>query len=99
MIDKRGLSLNFPYSEKKESEENEIKRHEYKFFNAIVGLVIISIIPFLVNIALWNNGKTLEELILNMPRMVSSILPLYLPLLWLAYSANKKLNLSKRLVE
>ena len=31
--------------------------------------------------------------------MVSAILPLYLPLLWFAYVANKNLNLSKRLIE
>jgi hypothetical protein len=34
-----------------------------------------------------------------MPRMVLSILPLYIPVIWLAYSTNKKINLSKRLVE
>ena len=34
-----------------------------------------------------------------MPRLVSTIFPLYLPLLWVAYSSNRKGNLSKRLVE
>jgi len=31
--------------------------------------------------------------------MVLSILPLYIPIVWLAYSSNKKINLSKRLIE
>ena len=34
-----------------------------------------------------------------MPRLVLSILPLYIPVLWVAYSANRKMNLSKRLIE
>ena len=34
-----------------------------------------------------------------MPRAVLSILPLYIPVLWVAYSANRKMNLSKRLSE
>jgi len=34
-----------------------------------------------------------------MPRLVLSILPLYIPVLWIAYSANRKMNLSKRLSE
>ena len=34
-----------------------------------------------------------------MPRLVLSILPIYIPILWIAYSSSKKLNLSKRLIE
>jgi hypothetical protein len=44
-------------------------------------------------------GRSLEDTILNMPRLVLAILPLYIPVLWLAYSFNKKMNLSKRLIE
>src|SRR5690606_6014691 len=33
------------------------------------------------------------------PRMVLAIIPMYIPILWFTYSANKKLNLSKRLIE
>ena len=35
----------------------------------------------------------------NTPSLILSILPLYLPILWLAHSSGKKLNLSKRLIE
>ena len=44
-------------------------------------------------------GSALEDTLLKMPRLVLSILPLYVPVLWVAYSANRKLNLSKRLIE
>jgi len=44
-------------------------------------------------------GKSLETTILQIPRLVLAILPLYVPILWVAYSTNKKINLSKRLIE
>lgn len=91
--------LSYAYSDKKDAEELESKNHKRNFLYAIIGLIIVSIIPFGVNIALFINGKSLEELIINMPRLASAILPLYFPLLWLAYVANKNLNLSKRLIE
>ena len=34
-----------------------------------------------------------------MPRLVLSIIPLYIPVLWVAVSSNRKMNLSKRLIE
>lgn len=44
-------------------------------------------------------GKSLQEALLELPRLTLSIFPLYVPLLWLAYSTSKKIKLSKRLVE
>ncbi len=41
----------------------------------------------------------LNEAILQMPRLVLSIIPLYVPVLWVAVSSNRKMNLSKRLIE
>lgn len=91
--------LSHAYSVKKGHEELEGKRHDKIFFISIIGLVTISLIPFIVNFILWQQGKGLEALILDMPRLVLAILPLYVPFFWMAYSANKKSNLSKRLVE
>jgi len=45
------------------------------------------------------DGVGFEELVFRLPRVVLSVLPLYVPVLWYAYSANKKMNLSKRLIE
>lgn len=71
-----------------------------KVFNwSLVGLAFVSLIPFAVNAYHLNIGKSLEEVIVDMPRLLTSIIPLYIPLVWLAYSSNKKANLSKRLVE
>lgn len=92
--------LSFAYSEKKEDEEKSGIRHAEQFSKAIKGLVAISLIPFGVSLYLLIfMGKGLDQVILDMPRLVLAILPLYVPVLWLAYSSNKKANLSKRLVE
>ena len=91
--------LSYAYSEKKKSEEKDSLRLAKKFKTATYGLVGVSLIPFLISIISLYNGKTLEEVIFTIPRLVLAILPLYIPVLWLAYSSNKKLNLSKRLIE
>jgi len=91
--------LSHAYSEKKKIEEIDSAKLANKFRTATYGLVAVSIIPFAISILSWFSGKELQQLIIDMPRLVLAILPLYVPVLWLAYSANKKLNLSKRLIE
>lgn len=91
--------LSYAYTEKKAHEENDLKALNSKFNYSIWGLVGISIIPFIVSLVSLFNGKTLEETILTMPRLVLAILPLYIPVMWVAYSSSKKMNLSKRLIE
>lgn len=91
--------LSHAYSEKRSSEIAEGVKLSKVFNYAILGMVVVSLIPFAINVYLLNTGKTLESVIYDLPRIVSAILPLYVPFLWLAYSSNKKSNLSKRLVE
>lgn len=91
--------LSYAYSEKRTDEIESGKKLNNIFNYAILGLVGISMLPFAINFYLLQDGKTLESVIYDMPRMVIGILPLYIPFLWLAYSSNKKANLSKRLVE
>lgn len=91
--------LSYAYSEKKKDEIKDSEKYSRRFMNAAIGLVFVSLIPFAVSIVSWMNDKTIQEVIYDMPRLVLAILPLYAPVLWLAYSANKKLNLSKRLIE
>lgn len=91
--------LSYAYSEKKQAEEIENEKHRGSFNNAIFGLVSISLIPFVVSIVSLFQDTSLDEVITRVPRIVLAILPLYLPVLWVAYSANKKMNLAKRLIE
>lgn len=91
--------LSYAYSEKKDAEVNENNNHLKTFRSAILGLVIISLIPFLISIVSLFQNESLQTVIYRIPRIVLAILPLYLPVLWVAYSANKKMNLAKRLVE
>jgi hypothetical protein len=93
------VGLSYAYSEKR---ENEIKENEklVKSFNlSIFFLVLISLIPFGVSTYLLFQGESLKSTIEYLPRLILSIAPLYAPVVWLAYYSNKKLNLSKRLIE
>lgn len=92
--------LSHAFSEKSKLEIEASKKLNKRFFWAILGLVIVSLIPFVFNIYLINvEGKNLESIITDIPRIALAILPMYLPFLWLAYSSNKKESLSKRLIE
>lgn len=91
--------LSHAFYKKRRMEIKESKTLTKTFKISIYGLIAISFIPFLVSIYLLIEGKELLEIVKDMPRMVLSILPLYIPVVWLAYSSNKKINLSKRLIE
>lgn len=91
--------LSAAYEEKKDEEARFLSSHERSFRYAVGGLVAISLIPFAVDVYLLSTGSTLATVLKDTPRLIISILPLYFPVLWLAYSANKRLNLSKRLIE
>lgn len=91
--------LSHAFSEKRKSEIKEGEKLRKQFLLSIIGLVAVSLIPFAINVYLLNTGKSLESVIFDMPRLVVAIFPLYIPVLWLAYSSSKKINLSKRLVE
>lgn len=87
------------YSEKRESELLESKKYANNFRNAALGLIGMSLIPFILSVFFIWKGKSLHDVILDSPRFVLAIIPMYIPILWIAYSSNKKLNLSKRLIE
>ena len=92
--------LSAAYESKKEEESAALVKFEKSFSKAILMLVGISAIPLAVDIYLLAIvGKSLIEIIHDIPKLVIGILPIYFPVLWLAYSTNKKLNLSKRLIE
>lgn len=91
--------LSYAYSDKREAEVTESKNLSKTFYIAIVGLIVVSLIPFLISIQSILDKTSIEEVILRIPRLVLAILPLYIPVLWVAHSSNRKMNLSKRLIE
>lgn len=91
--------LSSAYKDKKDNEIEAMKISNIGFNKSIKGLIAVSLIPFAVSIYMLLDGTILEDLILKLPRLVSSILPLYIPIMWMAYSSSKKVNLSKRLIE
>ena len=92
--------LSSAYATKKRVERQESTEYAKTFRNAIIGLVSISSIPIICSILLMIfKNLTLDEIISKLPTMSLALLPLYAPVLWVAYSADKKLKLSKRLIE
>lgn len=91
--------LSYAFSEKKKDEDSAYENHKTQFRQGILGLIVVSAIPFAISILFLINGKRWDEVINHIPRIVLAIVPLYLPVLWLAFSSSKKMNLSKRLIE
>lgn len=91
--------LSHAYSSKKDAEIKERDKFSKTFRNWILFLIVISLIPFGVSVYMLFNGTPLVDALQKLPNLVLSILPLYIPPLWVAVSASKKVNLSKRLIE
>ena len=92
-----GLSAAF--SKKKEEEVTSSETLQQRFNTGIYILIAVSFLPFIMSSIFLYQGIDLEEAIRRLPRLVLAIVPMYIPVLWFTYSANKKLNLSKRLIE
>jgi len=92
--------LSAAYGKKKDDETESLAKSEDKFQIAIRNMLIISAIPFAVDAYLlfWQKVGIIK-VIQDTPNLLLAILPLYLPALWIALSLNKKINLSKRLIE
>ena len=92
--------LSAAYEEKKVEEIDSLRSFDNAFRWAIAGMVAISCIPLLIDVYLvFGKGIDLLKVLKDTPTLLFAILPLYFPVLWLAYSSNKKSNLSKRLIE
>lgn len=92
--------LSAAYEAKKDEEKKSQEQYNTQFGLAIIALVAISVVPFIIDayLLIWKN-KDIVDIIKDTPNLILSILPLYFPVLWYAFSSNKKLNLSKRLIE
>lgn len=91
--------LSHAYEKKRENEEETLKKSVTRFNWSIVALAVTSIIPIVISCLFMADGKTINEVILDLPRIVFSIFPIYMPLFWFALSANRSVKLSKRLIE
>ena len=96
----RTAGLASAYNEKIDKEIIEQQKHEKSFNWSIFYLVLISLLPFAINAyRLLSSGDNLIVIIKDTPYLLSAMLPLYIPVLWLAYTTNKSYKLSKRLIE
>ena len=91
--------LSGAFYDKKKAEQDAFDSLRAQFLWGVGGLVIVSLIPFGLSVNFLMNDVGWDVVIARMPRLVLAILPLYLPVLWVAFAANKKMNLSKRLIE
>lgn len=92
--------LSAAYEEKKTDEIKSLRSFDSAFRSAIAGMVAISCIPAGIDVFLvFGKNIDLLKVLKDTPTLLFAILPLYFPVLWLAYSSNKKSNLSKRLIE
>ncbi|TXK45712.1 hypothetical protein FVR03_12245 [Pontibacter qinzhouensis] len=53
----------------------------------------------IISIYFIRTGTPFREVIDILPNIAAAVIPLYIPMLWFTFAANKKLNLSKRLIE
>jgi DNA repair exonuclease SbcCD ATPase subunit len=91
--------LSHAFSQKKEEEDGAYDKHKKQFSNGIIGMIIVSLIPFSISLISIITGTQLNVIIDRAPKLAIAILPLYVPVLWLSISSSKKMNLSKRLIE
>lgn len=92
--------LSAAYEEKKNDEIKSLESFNGTFKLAIFGMVVISSIPLAIDVYLLVvKNVDLVKILKDTPTIILAILPLYFPIMWLAYSSNKKSNLSKRLIE
>lgn len=92
--------LSSAYFKKRKLEQKERDRSDRIFLLALGILTVISLIPFAIGAYLFfQKGFDIQTIIIDTPRIVLATLPLYAPAMWLAYSSNRKSNLSKRLIE
>lgn len=89
------------YRAKREREQSERKYASCAFYCAIALLILVSILPVFINIKLLMTSlnqdvfKTVNLLL----HLIWAMVPVYVPILWVAIFANKRINLSKKLIE
>lgn len=94
------VGLSYAYNQKRRREEKSKKHFELTFNIAIIVLICIATIPAgIAAILLFKLKYTIIAVIGYLPQLLGLITPFYLPVIWIALSASKKANQSKRLIE
>jgi len=91
--------LSSAFVTKKGEEEKLYKEYKKSFNNGILYISLSALLPIGISIFYLLSGATLTDTIERAPKIMLAFLPLYIPLIWITISANKKVNLSKRLIE
>lgn len=92
--------LSAAYLKKRKEEEDEQLKQLGLFKKSIWGMLGLALVPIGLSIYFLIGAKWgVLEVLSVLPKEVACILPLYLPILWIAVFANKRVNLSKRLIE
>lgn len=87
------------YFDKRTIEETSLWWTTIWFAVVVALMCIIACIPFGISFYWLNSEKTLEYVISKAPNTMLLVAPFYAPLIWIGIYLNKKLNLSKKLVE
>ena len=92
--------LSSAYAKNREMEQGEQTKNFVTFVTCIICMILLAIVPVSINFWLWwHDKREVLEILIKLPREMLCVLPLYIPLFWLAFFANKRANLSKRLIE
>ncbi len=92
--------LSSAYLKNRKMEQIEQKSQLGLFKWCIGGMMALAMVPLALNLYLWIvKDFTVMQLLEKLPREMICILPVYIPLFWMAIFANKRVNLSKRLIE
>lgn len=91
--------LSSAFVAKKNEEEKLYNEYKKNFSNGILYISLSALLPIAISVFYLISGATLTDTIERAPKIMLAFLPLYIPLVWITISANKKVNLSKRLIE
>lgn len=69
-----------------------------KFLYSIFAAIIVALIPIIISFDILKT-TSLEETISYIPKLMTFLIPVYVPVIWLAAHFNKQIKLSKRLIE
>lgn len=86
------------YGEKRKNEEESLKNSNKKFIYSIIIAILVACIPFYLAYEILQTNS-LDETISYIPKLMTFLIPVYLPVIWLAVHFNKQIKLSKRLIE
>lgn len=91
--------LSSAFVTKKGEEEKLYQEYKKSFNNGILYISLSALLPITISVFYLLSGATLADTIERAPKIMLAFLPLYIPLIWTTISSNKKVNLSKRLIE